>query len=147
MAERVLSAIREFSGEYFFLSNFDRSPLFLHGHLYVTGEHAFQAQKTLSPFKRRKIQGASTPRLAKIYGRDVELREDWDDIKDRVMTQVIHAKFPQGSALALRLLRTGDRDLVEGNTWGDTYWGVNVATGHGKNKLGTILMSRRSQLG
>ena len=43
-----------------------------------------------------------------------------------------------------RLLDTGDRELIEGNTWGDRFWGV--CRGEGENKLGRILMRVRDEL-
>lgn len=41
------------------------------------------------------------------------------------------------------LLKTGDEELVEGNTWGDTFWGV--CKGKGRNELGKILMKVREE--
>jgi len=43
-----------------------------------------------------------------------------------------------------QLLATGDVELIEGNTWHDTEWGV--CNGIGKNKLGKILMRIREIL-
>lgn len=40
-----------------------------------------------------------------------------------------------------KLIATGDSQLIEGNTWGDTYWGV--CRGKGQNKLGKLLMKVR----
>ncbi len=36
--------------------------------------------------------------------------------------------------------------LQEGNRWGDTFWGVDLRTGKGENKLGKILMRVRKEL-
>ena len=33
-----------------------------------------------------------------------------------------------------------------GNTWGDTCWGVDLRTGQGENHLGRILMKVREEL-
>ena len=41
-------------------------------------------------------------------------------------------------------MATGDRVLVEGNDWGDTYWGM--CNGEGKNYLGKMLMSIREEI-
>ena len=40
------------------------------------------------------------------------------------------------------LLATGTAELIEGNTWNDTYWGV--CNGKGKNMLGKTLMDCRA---
>ena len=42
------------------------------------------------------------------------------------------------------LLATGDEELIEGNYWGDTYWGV--CNGVGQNKLGKLLMQVREEI-
>ena len=44
------------------------------------------------------------------------------------------------------LLSTGDRVLIEGNTWNDTFWGVSLKSGNGQNHLGKILMRVRERL-
>ena len=36
-----------------------------------------------------------------------------------------------------------DAELIEGNTWHDTFWGVDLKTGEGENHLGKILMALR----
>ncbi|MBQ6221203.1 MAG: hypothetical protein IJJ44_01130 [Solobacterium sp.] len=36
--------------------------------------------------------------------------------------------------------------MVEGNTWNDRCWGVDIRTGTGQNHLGIILMKIRSEL-
>jgi len=76
----------------------------------------------------------------------VKLRPDWDDVRIGVMEEVVRAKFNQNPHLAARLMATGQMPLVEGNDWGDTFWGVDVKTGKGENNLGKILMKIRSEL-
>ena len=60
------------------------------------------------------------------------------------MYDVVNSKFTQNKKLAEQLMATGEDDLVEGNDWGDRYWGV--CRGVGKNKLGQILKRIRSEL-
>ena len=59
------------------------------------------------------------------------------------MAALIAQKFDKGE-LALALKYTGDAELIEGNNWGDTFWGV--CNGVGENHLGKLLMARRAQL-
>jgi len=59
---------------------------------------------------------------------------------------VVLAKFLGNGDLRDQLLATGDAELVEGNTWGDTYWGVDSRSGKGENMLGKILMETREFL-
>src|SRR4051812_48212595 len=136
---------------YAFLSNFYASPVLIradrHGLELIecaTVEHAFQACKTLDPARRRLIAAAPTPAETKRRGRHTALRPDWEQIREQIMSRLIAQKFRPGGPLAARLLATGDAELVEGNHWGDRYWGVSE--GIGQNRLGHLLMQRRAQL-
>ena len=60
------------------------------------------------------------------------------------MLNLVRAKFKQNPGLAEKLLNTGERELVEGNQWGDTFWGV--CSGKGENVLGKILMQVRLEI-
>lgn len=136
--------IEEFRGEYRWLSNFWYSPVELDGVIYPSTEHAYQAAKTHDPAWREKIRNASDFKQAKHLGYKVPLREDWEQIKLDVMHKLLKQKFKPGSDLADKLLATKGRKLVEGNTWGDTYWGV--CRGKGENHLGKLLMRVRDEL-
>jgi len=137
--------IDEFRGEYYFLSNFYPAPIDIRGMGMVqTAEHAFQGFKTLDEEQMRKIFQASTPAQAKQMGKVVKLRENWQEIKDEIMYSMVKMKFVTHADLRKKLLATGDAVLIEGNTWGDKYWGV--CEGEGKNVLGTILMAVREEL-
>ena len=135
--------IKEFNKRYFFLSNFYERPVEFEGKTYGSNEAAFQAQKAPS-YKNRFI--VLPPNEAKALGRALPLRKDWEKVKDDIMYRICLAKFTQNPDLAKRLLDTGDEILEEGNTWHDTYWGVDLKTGEGKNVLGSILMRVRNEL-
>lgn len=136
--------INSFSGEYRFLSNFFEAPFNFGGYTYPTSEHAFAAMKTTDPEERRAIRDLETPGQAKRAGRNVTLREDWEDVKKDIMNAIVWEKFLQNPDLKEKLLATGDEFLVEGNTWGDKVWGV--CDGEGMNWLGEILMRLRYEL-
>ena len=76
----------------------------------------------------------------------MKLRPDWESVRLSVMARVVGAKFMQNPNLAVRLVATGMMPLVEGNIWGDTFWGVDARTGNGENHLGKILMNVREDL-
>lgn len=79
-------------------------------------------------------------------GKAVPLRDDWDEIKVSIMQTLVYLKFVKNKELRDLLLATEPEHLEEGNTWGDTFWGV--CKGEGKNLLGRILMDiRRILLG
>ena len=136
--------IGTFDGEYAFLSNFYESPISIDGLLYPTVEHAFQACKSLSREERLDIANSQTPGIAKRKGRKVVLRRDWEEVKDNVMEFCLKKKFLYCLDLKEKLLATEDATLIEGNTWGDTYWGV--CNGVGKNTLGQLLMKVREDI-
>jgi predicted NAD-dependent protein-ADP-ribosyltransferase YbiA (DUF1768 family) len=61
------------------------------------------------------------------------------------MLKLVRRKF-KNSKLREQLLATGGQELLEGNWWGDTWWGVDIDTGKGENHLGKILMQIRNEL-
>lgn len=133
--------IDSFNGEHFFLSNFYRCEIHSFPSTYPSVEHAYQAHKTLDQGKRVEIRDADTPSKAKRLGRRVIIRPCWDDMKLEVMEKLLRVKF-NDPHLRVKLLATGDAELVEGNCWGDTYWGV--CNGRGENHLGRLLMKIRA---
>ncbi len=135
--------IADFQGDYRWLSNFYYCLIEYEGMTYRSTEHAFQAAKTLDQHEREKIRIAPSPAQAKKLGRQVTLREGWDEMRDGVMLQITRAKY-RDTELRKKLRDTGDAKLVEGNTWGDTYWGV--CNGVGENRLGQTLMRVREEL-
>lgn len=136
-----MNAINEFRGKYFFLSNFYQAPITYQNLVFENNEAAFQAAKC--PDRMNEFCGLN-PSEAKRLGRHVELRSDWEEIKDEVMYQVCKAKFMQHDELRQRLIDTGNAELIEGNTWGDKTWGV--CDGVGENRLGKILMRIRTEI-
>lgn len=130
-----------FSGEYAFLSNFYPAQIRYGGIFFPTAEHAFQSMKTLSMKERLEIAKLPTPGQAKRAGKKVTLRKDWEKIKLRIMKEILLVKF-SNIELAEQLIATGDQILIEGNTWGDRYWGV--CNGQGQNNLGKLLMRVRT---
>ena len=139
------SAIRAFQGEYRFLSNCYPAPMVdVDGKVYPTAEHAYQGVKTRSASEREAIRLLDTPGKAKRAGRKVTLRPDWERIKVFAMYRIVRQKFTQNADLQRRLLETGDAELIEGNRWGDTFWGVCDGKGH--NHLGQILMIVRDEI-
>ena len=135
-----------FQGQHLFLSNFYEGTAFLwNGLSYHSAEAAFQSAKCFA-LEERKSFCHLNPTEAKRKGRSVLLRSDWEQVKDGIMYEIVREKFNQDQSLARRLLATGDCELVEGNTWGDQYWGIDLRTMKGKNKLGCTLMNVRNEL-
>ena len=136
--------ITAFNGAYTRLSNYALCSVWFEDHMYPSVEHAYQAAKTRDPALRRAIRNAVTPNVSKKMGRSVPLRDDWESVKIPVMRELLWQKFAQEPE-KLVLLSTGEEELVEGNWWGDTFWG-QCPLGNGQNHLGKLLMEIRAEL-
>lgn len=132
--------INSFHGEYRFLSNFWPVDVTLDGVTYPSVEHAYVAAKTLDVAIRGEILMIELPGDVKRLGRKIKLRSDWEAVKLSIMTDLVRQKFARPDLRKL-LAMTGKATLIEGNTWGDTFWGV--CKGVGENHLGKILMEVR----
>lgn len=146
--------IPEFTGPHYFLSNF-----YAHEQYFTTAdqplrmataEHVFQAAKHKALDMDTdgkvayvvKVASAKTPTEARKIGKSVKGLDvaKWDEMKIPVMREILLSKFAD-PALEKKLKDTGDAMLVEGNTWGDTFWGRCDKKGY--NMLGVILMEIR----
>lgn len=136
--------ITSFSGVHRWLSNFYLTPIpvVFEDQAFPSVEHAYQAAKTTKRSERARFL-TGTPGQAKRAGRQLQIRDDWEQIKVETMLLLLRAKFSH-SGLAYLLRGTGSAHLEEGNTWGDTFWGV--CRGQGENMLGRLLMQVRSEL-
>lgn len=157
------TAITRFAGPHAFLSNFHHSRFRYDGISWPTAEHAYQAMKLADPQLRFSCALIETPAGAKRQGRRYELRHDWEAVKRRIMLEIVLAKFEGNGELRDRLAQTAPAVLIEGNGWGDTYWGAVECGpagldglpliwtgGHplaGRNWLGRVLMMAREVLG
>lgn len=141
-----VQVIQEFKDDYRFLSNFYylEKPIKYDELYYPTVEHFYVAMKTTSGTLREAVSKHPLKGL-KAFGKTFELRDDWDTIKTSVMLYGLLYKFSEHNpSIRKALIDTGDAELVEGNYWNDTYWGVSLKTGEGQNKLGKMLMNVRT---
>jgi ribA/ribD-fused uncharacterized protein len=138
------SRVGRFEGEFGFLSNFSRGPFTFEGRRYPTAEHAYQAAKALDPNDAERIRLLPTPWGARVLGNGVTMRPGWDDLRLGIMERILRAKFKPGTRLADMLAATGSAELIEGNWWGDTFWGK--VDGVGQNRLGRLLMGIRAEV-
>jgi N-glycosidase YbiA len=147
----MVKPITSFSGPNAFLSNFYVRAIWFKGILYQSAEHAFQAQKAWTIVDHDYIREAASPAEAKRRGKTIARIDSWEEIKVQTMLDVLRAKFanhhPNGApnTLAEWLYLTGEAELVEGNTWGDVFWG-QCPLGNGENMLGKLLMQVREEL-
>lgn len=138
-----INSNKGFTGDLFFLSNYYMCSVRYEGIVYPSSEHAFAAVKTLDNSLRLFISEQPTPGAAKRAGRGVKLRPSWDNIRIRIMRDILRCKFEQNPHLKEKLLNTFPDYLEETNTWNDTFWGV--CNGVGDNNLGNLLMELRAE--
>ena len=142
MEDVIIIGHRALMKKHSYLSNFYLCPVFYKGLLYRSSESAFQAQKCRDEsLKRRFSYGGewSSPIDSKNHGNEVELVDNWNDIRDRIMFEVVLSKFVQNKDIGDKLIDLRHYNIEEANGHGDTYWGT--VDGIGENKLGLILDS------
>ena len=136
--------ITRFRGPFKFLSNLYPTPITYKGHTYCCLEAAYQAQKSLDPAIQERFANIRLPYKARGMGQRIKtIRPDWFDIRISIMEELLYIKFSHPQ-LKEWLQCTGQSNIVECNTWGDTFWGVY--NGVGENHLGTLLMKVRGTL-
>lgn len=144
-----MGKITRFVGLYTFLSNFYPVPIVGRGDLmYMSVEAAYQAGKPSFTEEGdgwvQRIRDAPTAGRSKTLGRRCPLGDHWTaEYKIALMHSLVLQKFSYDELKGM-LLMTEDAEIVEGNTWGDTFWGQSG--GVGDNHLGEILMNIREQL-
>ncbi len=148
------NSITRFKKRNFFLNNMSRveSGIETPVGLVDTTEHAYQLTKFTDPEAQAYVATAedgleAKRRAIELVERGIPIREDWEVIKVDVMLNYNRQKFTQNPDLARKLIDTGDKELVEGNKHGDTFWGVSPPqNGAGLNHLGKLLMVIRDDL-
>lgn len=142
-------AIKDFRGQYRWLSNFHMIPVDFEGLTYPSTEHAYQAAKFSEHELREAIQKLPKPAESRKAGQLAQVDEVWHTVrKFQVMERVLREKF-KDDTLRQKLIDTGDEELVEGNTWHDNCWGSCVCLNcgnKGENRLGKLLMKLRKEL-
>jgi ribA/ribD-fused uncharacterized protein len=136
--------IKEFQGEYRWLSNFYPVTVELYGEYYPSVENAYQAAKS-SDYNYREFCKLCTPGASKKQGRLQDIRPDWNAVRMDIMEALLRQKFNQ-EPFKQKLIDIGDQPIVEGNNWGDVFWGVSLKSGKGENNLGKLIMKIQSEL-
>lgn len=143
-----MNTIEKFTGKYDFLSNFYLASIIYRGQIWHSTEHLYQGFKATNVHDRERIRNCDTPSKAKHLGKIIQIRSDWNFIKEKVMLQIVKMKFNQNQHLIDLLIKSHPAQITEGNVWHDNFWGNCMCPKceniHGQNKLGNILMAVRS---
>lgn len=137
--------INLFKNEYSWLSNFAPCKIILEDIEYNSVEHAYMSAKNDDIKWKIFCQLTNSPGEVKKKSKNIELIKNWELIKVKIMQECIDQKYNQEPYKTL-LLNTNNEELIEGNWWNDTFWGINLKTNKGQNMLGKLIMEKRNQL-
>lgn len=138
--------IKEFQGQYRFLSNFWPAYIVYDSYEFNDVETAYQYSKFDQEEICEEILTSNSPGEAKKIARKYQnfIRPNFHVAKIGIMLELLRSKF-RNEDLERKLLDTNDAVLQEGNRWGDTFWGIDLRTGVGNNNLGKLLMRVREE--
>ena len=140
-----MDIIKEFQGEFRWLSNFAPCEILFVDGKYKSVEHAYMSAKSFDPEWKEFCQTEEKPGVIKKASRGIELIPNWNELKLIAMADCLVQKFNQ-KPYKQKLMDTGIAYIQEGNRWGDTFWGVDLRTGKGCNTLGVMIMAIRASL-
>lgn len=144
-----------FQSHHAFLSNFYPCKVNYNAKQYNSAEHAYQHSRAVFLgflTTADSVLNANKAEEAKRAASNLPNSKDWDATKQKVMKDIVQAKFSQNPELQNKLLNTGDYPLLEATY--DSYWGCGLpltarklkqGEWHGKNYLGIILAECRSE--
>jgi predicted NAD-dependent protein-ADP-ribosyltransferase YbiA (DUF1768 family) len=92
-------------------------------------------------FSDTRMVAGSIKIIADILRKHGYVDKEWEDKRIKIMIDLLVQKFSTKDMVS-KLEETSGKELVEGNTWNDTLWGV--CEGKGRNILGIILMEIRT---
>ena len=143
MAEKFNDFIGFYPREYFVFDNFSSFKVFYNGVLYSTVEHAYQAS---APEIAKQITDSFSAHEAQkiAYANQDKRRADWDNIKLKLMEELLRLKVEQNPYVKKKLLETGDYLICEDSPK-DGFWGIG-ADRKGQNQLGKLWMKLRAEL-
>lgn len=153
---KILNELEGFRGDYGIFSNFAEHETISitlpygdpNGVKYSANnvETLFQAAKMFNTWRIEEIVKINNGKIAQYVGRRYKMREDWEEIKENVMKELLEKKFNVSNKFRQTLLSVPDDKLiVEMNSWCDKEWGVCSRIFQGKNKLGNLLMDLKKE--
>lgn len=133
--------------QFYVLSNFSAFCLDWEGKRFMTAEAAYHYAKfhVYPEIQQQILDAPSAHEALQIARRNHgKIRPDWDQIKIRVMRDILSQKVAQHEYVRRQLLLTGDRELIE-DSWRDDFWGWGPGK-NGMNTLGRLWMDVRDEI-
>ena len=146
-----------FQSHHSYLSNMSKSEFSYEGRKFYSAETAFQSKKAeMCNHKEesKAVQKMQDSYQAKRACQNLKETNEWKQKKDKVMKEILDAKFSQNAELKKKIVETKNLVLIEGTT--DKYWGSGIPIAKyksidhknmpGKNTLGQMLMDLRKKM-
>jgi ribA/ribD-fused uncharacterized protein len=128
---------------FYCFSNFSSFAVEWKNVIWMTSEHAYQAEKFTDKEIIKEIKEArsahDSKKIAQKYQNKV--RSDWENVKLCVMEEIIRAKLKQHPFIQKRLKQSEEREIIE-DSHKDSFWGWGPNK-DGENHLGRIWMKLR----
>lgn len=139
--------INSFRGYHAWLSNMYSCNIEFMGHKFKSVENAYMFVKRPSDLDWLNKCLELSPGDVKKASKLIAVREDWESVKLSIMYELLKKKFTQ-EPFRTDLLNTRGENIVEGNRWNDTFWGVDIKSSPnvGENWLGRLIMDIRTKL-
>ena len=136
--------INSFRKEFGWLSNMYSCEMEYEGHIFKSVENAYMWAKNKEDKDWLNACLCNEPNVVKKLSKEINIREDWEDVKLKVMYELLLLKFKQ-EPFKTKLKNTGLENIQEGNFWNDKFWGVCLKSNpnEGENHLGRLIMHIR----
>ena len=119
------------------------------GIAYQSVEHFFVAMKSVEDSVRLRVARIEHPAEAKKFGKSINRRPNWHQVKRSVMLYALRQKF-ENKHMKQALLNSGNQTIVHEVHWHDNFWASCVcpkcADKEKVNLLGVLLMQIRAEL-
>lgn len=134
-----------YENDFYVFSNFSAFTIKWKGKLYPTSEQAYQSEKFEDEDTKEWIRTAPSAHEAFVFAvtNKDKYPKDWPEVKMAIMKDILRAKIEQHPYVKMKLLESGDKELIE-DSWRDDFWGWGPNK-DGQNKLGKIWMELRNE--
>lgn len=139
--------INSFRGYHAWLSNMYECKVEFMGHKFKSVENAYMYAKNPNDLEWLNKCLTMSPGDVKKASKMIKLRDDWENVKLAIMYNLLKQKFAQ-EPFRTNLIETRNENIVEGNRWNDTFWGVDIKSSPniGENWLGRLIMDVRTKI-
>lgn len=127
-------------------SSYSKHGFELDGDTWPSVEHYYQGMKFEPGDLRDAIRETDHPAKAKKLAEQNKklIRDDWQKVKEVIMTRGIYIKCRTHTEAANALIATDEKKIIE-NSQFDYFWGCG-RDGRGHNTFGKVLMAVRDKL-